>query len=531
MEIDVKQLISIARRRWWIVFVITLLSAMVAYGVSSRQTPIYSASTTLLVNPGIPVSASEADYQSLLASQRLADTYKELVTTSPMKDRVATVLGQDTLDSEITTSVVTSSQLIEITVTDPSAEQAALVANTMASELQGYISEQAAKRSETTRSNIDNQTTVLENRLEDIDQAIAELDGEEGSTAERQVTDLLNERSHVNESLLQLQSDTLNIDTQLMAASATIEIVEPAAEPESPISPQPMRSMLLGAFVGALLGAGVVALLEFLDNTVKPEVNVQGLADAPVLATISQLPKINPGGQQVYSITQPQSGAAEAMRLLRTNLEFAAASEPVEALTITSAGPGEGKSTTVANLGVVMAQAGMNVAILDADLRKPTQHRVFGVENTRGLTTLLTHPDETWQTVSRKVALKGLYLIPSGPIPPNPSDLLSSQRFVELVAQIREEVDIVIVDSPPLLSASDALITSRQTDGVMIVAHSGKTRIDALRHAAHSVHQGGMRLVGVVLNRQKGQRGASYYGEYYGAAQTPTPSPSPPQGD
>jgi capsular exopolysaccharide synthesis family protein len=171
-----------------------------------------------------------------------------------------------------------------------------------------------------------------------------------------------------------------------------------------------------------------------------------------------------------------------------------------------------------------MAQSGLTCAVIDADLRKPTMHRIFGVDNTSGLTTLLTHPDQSWEEVAKKVALPGLFLIPSGPIPPNPSDLLSSVRFERLIDQIKDDVDLVIVDSPPTLSASDALSISRHTDGMILVCHSNKTRIDTLRHAAESIHQGGIRLIGVVLNRQKGQVAGSYYGEYYGGVPAETPA-------
>jgi capsular exopolysaccharide synthesis family protein len=217
-------------------------------------------------------------------------------------------------------------------------------------------------------------------------------------------------------------------------------------------------------------------------------------------------------------MSQPQSSAAEALRLLRTNLDFASASGEIDKLVITSPGPGEGKSTIAANLGVVMAQAGVKTVIIDADLRKPTLNRLFGVPNDRGLTTLLTHPDESWQDYAKKVALPGLFLIPSGPIPPNPSDLVSSDRFKQLLARVQEDVDLVLIDSPPILSASDSLAIATYADGMMLVCRSHHTRIDALRHASHAAHQGGIRLVGVVINRLKGQQGASYYGEYYGSA-------------
>jgi polysaccharide biosynthesis transport protein len=332
---------------------------------------------------------------------------------------------------------------------------------------------------------------------------------------------LQNERGAITQSLIDLNTQAITFSTQSITMSTRIQPIEEANVPGAPFSPQPMRSLMLGLFVGALLGAGVVALLEFLDNTVKPEMDVQGLAGAPLLATVSQLSKLEPGGRQVYTMSQPQSSAAESLRLLRTNLEFASASEPIHALTVSSPSPGEGKSTTAANLGVVMAQSGLTTVVIDADLRKPTLHRIFGVDNHAGLTTLLTHPEQAWGEVAKKVALPGLLLVPSGPIPPNPSDLLSSDRFARLVERIRSEADLVIIDSPPVLSASDALAISRHTDGAILVVHSGKTRSDALRHASHSIHQGGIRLIGVVLNRQKGQHGASYYGEYYGAATSP----------
>jgi non-specific protein-tyrosine kinase len=488
---------------------------------------MYSATATMMVNPGL--SGTATDFNSLNASARLAETYQQLVTTQPIYDRVAEALGEEELTSTVTTSAVEGSQLIRVTVTDTDPAHAALVANTVVSEFTEHISEQANARAENTRSGIDTQLEALQERQQEIDQQIADLEAGQNAdddSVQRQIEGLQQQRATINDALIELESSAITFDTQTMASSAQIQMVEPALEPKAPFSPQPMRSLLLGLFVGALLGAGLVALLEFLDNTVKPEVNVQAIANAPVLATISALSKIEPGGRQVYTMSQPQSGASEAVRLLRTNLEFASASNPIHSITVSSASPGEGKSTTAANLGVVMAQSGLTCAVIDADLRKPTMHRIFGVENTAGLTTLLTHPDQSWEQVAKKVALPGLFLIPSGPIPPNPSDLLSSVRFERLIDQIKDDVDLVIVDSPPTLSASDALSISRHTDGVILVCHSNKTRIDSLRHAAESIHQGGIRLIGVVLNRQKGQQAGSYYGEYYGSATTETPAPA-----
>jgi capsular exopolysaccharide synthesis family protein len=295
------------------------------------------------------------------------------------------------------------------------------------------------------------------------------------------------------------------------------EVANTARVPGGPFEPRPEYTAQVGAIVGLLVGIMIVALLEYFYNAVTPEMDIQELVGAPVLATVTQMSNLRPGGSQVYTLAQPQSSAAEAMRLLRTNIEFASASGEIDKLVITSPRPGEGKSTIAANLGVVMAQAGITTVIIDADLRKPTMHRIFGVPSDRGLTTLLTHPEDPWADHAVKVALPGLILIPSGPLPPNPSDLVSSERFRQLAQRISDDVDLVLIDSPPILSASDALAMAAHTDGLMFVCQSHKTRLDTLIHAAKAANQGGIRVVGVVMNRLKGQKGATYYGDYYAA--------------
>jgi capsular exopolysaccharide synthesis family protein len=513
----------IAQRRWWIVALLMLVAGTSAYISSSRETPLYSASATMMVNPGTSGS-TYTDYNAIITTERLAETYAQLVMAQPMQERVADALEEQELTSGYSASAAEQSQLISITATGTDPEQVALLANTVVEEFQKYIIERTEAQAKLIRGGIDTQIAELTERQGQIDEQLADLnadDNADDASVQRQIDDLTQQRSNINQSLLTLQSEAITINTRMAASSVQIETLNQATEPAVPFAPQPKRSLMLGLFVGALLGAGLVALLEFLDNTVKPDGNIQALTGAPMLASIAQLPKLEPGGRQVYTMSQPQSSASESLRLLRTNLEFASASKPIHSITVTSPSPGEGKSTTAANLGVVMAQSGLTIALLDGDLRKPTLNRIFGVENNTGLTTLLTHPDASWETVARKVALPGLFLVPSGPIPPNPSDLLSSERFEHLIDSIKADVDIVIIDSSPVLSASDSLSISRHTDGVILVCQSHKTRTDALRLAAHSIRQGGIRIIGVVLNRQKGQHGASYYGEYYGPATAP----------
>jgi capsular exopolysaccharide synthesis family protein len=515
-QLDLRQLVRIAQRRAWLVALLMLISGGVAYYNSSEETPIYSTSATMIVNNGVTTDLS--DYNAIYQTQQLAQTYAGMVATGPVLDRVANTLGVPFIESSVSASSSGESQFLNVRVTDTDPERAVLVANTVVTEFQAYMEERAANRADAVKGGLTAQITSLSERIEEIDAQVSELragDNADDEQVQQQITDLTQERSNVSQSLTNLNTSAVTIDAQILAGSAQIEMVNPARS-AGQISPNPRSALMLGLFVGLMLGVGVVALLEFLDNTVKPEQNLQGITGAPLLATVSAVNKMPPGGAQVFTIAQPKASATEAMRLLRTNLEFASATDEIHSLTVTSPGPGEGKSTIAANIGVVLAQAGKTAVVIDADLRKPTQHRIFGVPNEQGLTTLLTHPEDAWESAAIKVALPGLHLIPSGPIPPNPADLVSSARFAQLIERIKSEVDLVIIDSPPILSASDSLSIATRTDGVILVCRSHKTRTDALRHAAHSVHQGGIRLIGLVVNRQKGQQGATYYGEYYG---------------
>lgn len=521
MELDLRKLLQIAARRGWLVLLLMVVAGATAWFRSANETPLYSATAVMLVNPGVGQQMNEAN--AIYYSQQLAGTYQQMVTSGPVMSGVRARLGVDVLETSVSASAAESSQFIYVTATGADPDRAAQVANIVVEEFVIYMQGRAQERAETARSGMDVQIAALEERIAEVDTLIDELQaGEPTDAVSQQIEDLRLERSYVIQSLTNLNTDAVTVSAEVLASSAQIEPVNEAFPPQQPFSPQPRTSLLLGMFVGLLLGVALVALLEFMDNTVQPDQNMVDVAGAPLLATIPALSRMRPGSSQVYAFTQSRSAASEAVRLLRTNLEFAAAAAPIRTLTITSPNSGEGKSTTIANLAVTMAQAGLKTVIVDADLRRPSQHRIFHAGNEQGLTTLLTQPGMPWLQASKKVALPGLYLISSGPIPPNPSDLVSSQRFAAILASIAADADMVLVDSPPVLAASDALAISAHTDGVLIVCQSSRTRIDALRNAAESLHHGGVRVIGVVLNRQKRQAGASYRGEYYGPAVEPT---------
>jgi len=209
----------------------------------------------------------------------------------------------------------------------------------------------------------------------------------------------------------------------------------------------------------------------------------------------------------------PKSPIAEQYRTIRTNIDFSLADRNLRSLVVTSSGPGEGKSMTTANLAVVMAQQGRKVLLVDADLRKPTVHYTFRLINTEGLSNLLTKRAKLTDVIT-KTDVDNLYVITSGPIPPNPAELLSSRAMHELMTEALGIFDIIIFDTPPVLAVTDAQILSSQADGTVLVVASGKTEKDAALEAKDLLQKSQARILGVVLNRQPIKNSRYYY--YYG---------------
>jgi succinoglycan biosynthesis transport protein ExoP len=304
---------------------------------------------------------------------------------------------------------------------------------------------------------------------------------------------------------------------KLAEAQATnnLVIVESAQVPRKPIRPRPPLTGLLAAVVGVLVAVGGAFLIEYLDDSIKTPDDVTRVSGLPTLGAIVQL-RDSGGGRQLVASTESKAPESEAYRTLRTNIQFSSVDKPVKTLLVTSSGPSEGKSTTAANLAVVVAQTGQQVIVVDADLRRPVLHRVFGVPNNTGLTTALLAGDDTGlESHLRPTKVDNLVVLTSGPIPPNPSEMLGSHRMASLIERLSQLADVVIFDSPPVLAVTDAAVMGRQVDGVVLVTDARQTREMALARAVSELQNTGANVLGVVLNRLDSRGGSSYYYYYY----------------
>lgn len=524
MDLDLRQLLRLARQWWWLLLLAPLAASLTAFAVSERQPELYSASARLRITPG---QSTTDDYNAILAGQQLGETYRLLLLSQPVLDRAIRTLGLpyelDEFEKRVTSSAIEDTQLFDVSVSDTDPERAAAIANTIANEFTEYVGEQVIAQTELPRSSIDQQIGELDAQIAAIDERIAALEASvdpNATAVQTQLADLRAQRTRVQESLADLQITSRQISVNLAAAQTQVTVADPATVPEAPYAPRTVLSTALGAFAGLILAIGAIVLNQYLDNSVKPTTDFQRLTGSPLLSAVATMPNVQPGHEQLFTLGQPMSASAEAMRLLRANIEFAAATRPIASLAVTSAGPSEGKSTITANLGVVLAQAGFSTVIMDADLRRPSQHRIFNTRNSVGLASLLSQPEQPWQWAAVQTDVPNLAVIPSGPIPPNPADLLTLERLAELMTEIGESVDVLLLDTPPTLAVSDALVVATNADGVILVGQSGETRLDAFRHAVEAFEQGGIRLVGVVVNRQTDRDSAGYtYGTYYGLDQ------------
>jgi len=291
-----------------------------------------------------------------------------------------------------------------------------------------------------------------------------------------------------------------------------VTVVQPPSTPTSPVSPKPLRNIALGAVLGLLLGLGLALVREALDKTVKTPDDIKAVTDVPILGAIMRDP--DAVKRPLIVEVDPRSRRAEAFRSLRTNLQFVDAANHPRTLVVTSSLAGEGKSTMSANLALTMAQGGSKVCLVEGDLRRPKVLDYLGLEGAVGLTDALIGRAEVFDVI-QPYGGTNMWVLGAGPIPPNPSELLGSTAMRSLLANLASRFDYVVIDTPPILPVTDAVVLSSLVDGVIVVAGSGVVQRDQLVHGLESLESVAARVLGLVLNRVP-VNSAGYGGYGYG---------------
>jgi capsular exopolysaccharide synthesis family protein len=315
----------------------------------------------------------------------------------------------------------------------------------------------------------------------------------------------------IYESLMQRAKET-GVSGELKTSN--IRVVDQAERPRVAVSPRKALNLALGFLGGCLLAFGLSFFFEYLDSRIKTPDEIKAHLGLPFLGMVPALPAkaLTDGEPLISGGVTP--GFAEAFRALRTSVLFSNADEGSRSMVVTSSGPGEGKTTIATNLAVGLAQTGQRVLIIDADMRRPSVHTVFNQPQEPGLSNLLVGNAKPSECV-RKTSTSGLWVMPAGHVPPNPAELLGSQRYKDFTLSLREHFDWVIIDTPPVMAVTDAVVAAHTASGVLFVVGAEMTSRQTARTAIEQLSSGHARFVGAVLNRVQLEKNAYYYSQYY----------------
>lgn len=527
MEIDLSFYLRVIWRWRWIILLTVGLAAGASWPAVQAMPRIYRTSTFLMVGEDLAnPNVSLADRQ---VTQAAIVSYVNMARRQPVLEATVTALGLPiswrTLQEQVAVVRLEGANLFEIRVIDTAPERVQALANEIARQLVLQSPTLTnMQQSETRRQFIQRQLDALQ---ADIQRAEADL-AEKQAALEREVSarGVLERQDEIRAIEAKLSGWRASYAALLPAAAQTrgpnsLTVVEPAYRPSEPVSPNVPMTVLLAAFTGLLLGVGAAFALEFVDDTVRGPEMAARLLGLPVVGAIRSIGKRKRLEQYLIAWREPLSPAAEAFRMLRTFAEMTGGREAPAVLLVTSPSLGEGKSFISANLAVSFAQSGRRTVLVDADLRHPSVHQFFGLSNTDGLTSLLAAEQpaggadaapgglaedgdpfaQRLEAALTATEIPQLRLLTSGPVLPNPAELLASPALARIVAHLRARAEVVIIDSAPVLPVADTTILAARGVKVILVVQAGKTRARAARQALDSLRRADAQALGIVLNR------------------------------
>ncbi|MFO7664756.1 MAG: polysaccharide biosynthesis tyrosine autokinase [Chloroflexota bacterium] len=500
---ELRSYLSILRRRKWLVILSVLAGTIIATVVTFLATPQYVASTTVRVLT-IGTGSITAARPDIVYTERLINTYSRIITGSTVRQQIRNELGLDS-NPVISVQSIPGTELIRITAEAPDPEDARDIANRAAEYLVNSNREfYAGGGGQTLQQILSDQILTAEVELE---RARQDYEAALATTPQNELTlttarDTLDLRESTYASLL-AQYETARLEEAVRANA--ISIVEPAFSPNLPAKPRQAVNIALGVALGLVTGIGLAFLAENLDTTLYTSEQIESATQIP---TVGQIP----ASKEDLTIAKLGSGQypqLESFRRLRTNI-LASGDESSQVFLLTSAKRGEGKSTVSSNLAVTIAQSGREVVVVDCDLRLPTVHKLFDLPNKRGLTNILAGEVVAGDAI-QYTTFPRVQVITSGPLPPNPTELLGSQRMLDLIDHLKGKFDFVVLDTPALLSVADAAVLAPAVDNVILVVAQAQTRRNDVQTVMQQLSNVRVKSMEVVVNRAEPNGSYAYY--------------------
>jgi len=443
-----------------------------------------------------------------MANQNLVETYGRMLTGRTLLEAVIAELGltetPDDLEKNLLTKTIFNTQLIQLTVFDDDATRALLIADAMTRTFVAQVQTLLAEPYQVSLDDLESQIGTKLDLITAIREEITSLNAAslDGETELDQLEILLSEY-RTDYRLLQQDYEQLLLTTA--QASDAVVISEPAVPPAIPVERRTIYMLLAGS-IGLLLSSGISFLMAGVDDTIRTPEDVDKFIRLNVLGSIERFTK---GEDPLVVAAQPRSPVSEDFRILATNLRYTSLDHLLRSILVTSPQPKEGKTTVAANLAAALSQKEYEVVVIDADLRLPRLHDVFGLNQNAGLTGSLL--DGKVDGILQSTAIDGLRVLVSGKTPPNPVQVLGSMRMRNLIADLSDKADLIVLDSPPVQLSADASALATAVDGVLLVLQAGRSRTRTVLGTIESLRQVNAQLVGIVLNSVPVRKSRNYY--------------------
>jgi succinoglycan biosynthesis transport protein ExoP len=512
-SVELGDYVLVLKRQLALILAVTVLGAAAAAAYSFRRTPIYQATSTVLVR-AITTNAFDpgqrVDQQLNMSNQRQI-VLSEAVAAMAVK-LVGTTATPKQLLEHVAVEVPANSQVVRISYRDPVPLSAQRGADAVAHAYLAFRENDARQQARVTLTTLQKDVDRLQRQA---DRAQKVVENPAASATARQAAQAKAQALNAR-----IQPLVTQIQSYLALNFSPGTVIAPADLPSAPTSPKHKLDVGIGLLIGLLLASGLAFLRDRTDRRLRGRDDLAERLDRPVIAAVPRLSRWRWEGRlrwrrrhrhNLVTLEEPNSPAAEAYRSLRARITGLATQLEIGSIMVVSAGVGEGKSTTAANLAVALAETGREVLLVSADLRRPRIHQFFGLANREGLSDLLTRPREA--TAEPVPAAPNLWVLLSGPLPRHPSALMDSDGMRELLTTSRDRFDFVVLDCPPALVVADALALAPLVDAVLVVGDARMSDRQAISRLREEVEQVGGAIVGAVLNRSKQAARRSYYDE------------------
>lgn len=513
---ELHQLLAIGRRWLWLILLSITIAASASYLASKSAAPLFRTKTTLMV--GRIIQDPDPNASDINLGSMLAGTYAQLAQREAILRGVVESLDLPiywgALASQISTAQVPRTQLLEIYVVDTDPVRAKILADEVARQLILQSPSGPSGSNQEQIAFIQTQLEDLKTKIEDAQEQEAQLREElDAANSALQIQNLQNQIDLLNTKIAGWQETYSNLLVTTQGGEInSLTVVEEAAIPNRPFSPNVRQNVLFAVAIGLILAIVGIVVIEYADDTLKSPNEITKQLDLPVIGYIGETRNSEGGKNGLYVSHYPRSPVAESYRALRSNLRFMDVDKPLKSILVTSANVDAGKTSVAANLAAVIAQGGKKVILLDADLRKPSIHEFLNLENDYGLSGIFQNGLNVSEAITTLDDEK-LFVITSGKTPPNPSELLASEGMDLILGRLKEMSDFVIIDSPPSI-VTDTIDLSSKVDGVLIVIRPGHTRKKAAKAMMEHIKMADARVLGVVMNRIPQNEIANFDGYY-----------------